>query len=57
MDYFFWITLGLIALFYVLKGNDMHKEKIDLIKQNSEIKKQKTIIKKTIVKKKKQTNF
>ncbi|WP_272953562.1 hypothetical protein [Arcobacter acticola] len=40
MDYFFWITLGLIALFYVLKGNDMHKEKIDLIKQNSEIKKE-----------------
>ncbi len=40
MDYFFWITLGLIALSYVLKGNDMHKEKIDLIKQNSEIKKE-----------------
>jgi len=40
MDYFFWITLGLIALFYVLKGNDMHNEKFDLIKQNSEIKKE-----------------
>jgi hypothetical protein len=39
-DFIFWFVLALIALFYVLKGNDMHKEKIDLMKQNSEIKKE-----------------
>jgi hypothetical protein len=39
-DYFFWIALLLIALFYIFKGNDMHTEKFELIKQNAEIKKE-----------------
>jgi len=30
-DIIFWISLISIALFYILKGNDMHKEKQDLI--------------------------
>ncbi len=36
MDYIFWIVLVLIAIFYLFKGNDMHKEKYEKIKQNME---------------------
>ena len=25
-EYIFWIALALIALFYLLKGNDIHKD-------------------------------
>ncbi|MEA2050403.1 MAG: hypothetical protein U9O56_06720 [Campylobacterota bacterium] len=35
----FWLLLCVIALFYIFKGNDMHKEKIeirkDMVKSNS----------------------
>jgi len=28
----FWLLLASIAIFYVVKGNDMHKEKIPITK-------------------------
>jgi hypothetical protein len=30
----FWLLLASIAIFYVIKGNDMHKEKIPIRKAN-----------------------
>ncbi|MBP9491087.1 MAG: hypothetical protein KBE77_06525 [Aliarcobacter sp.] len=36
MDYVFWIVLGFIALFYILKGNEMHTEKYEKIKEKIE---------------------
>jgi hypothetical protein len=38
-DFIFWFILGLIALFYIFKGNDIYKEKYETIKQKSEINK------------------
>ncbi len=32
-DFFFWGVLAAIALFLVLKGNDMHRDYYDLISQ------------------------
>ena len=45
-DFGFWIFLAVVALFYILKGNDMHAEKWEKINQvfsqdsNTTIKKQ-----------------
>ena len=30
----FWVVMALIAVFYVVKGNDMHKQKIQITKDN-----------------------
>ena len=32
----FWALLAIIAVFYVIKGNDMHKEKIQIRMDNKE---------------------
>jgi hypothetical protein len=31
----FWLLLGLIAVFYITMGNDMHKEKIPITKDKA----------------------
>ena len=33
----FWLAMALIAAFYVFKGNDMHKEKIQITKDNRSV--------------------
>ncbi len=33
----FWIVMAAIATFYILKGNDMHKEKIQITKDNRSV--------------------
>jgi len=33
----FWILLAAIALFYIMKGNDMHKEKIPITQKNEKV--------------------
>ena len=34
-DIFFWGVLAVIALFYLLKGNDMHREYYDYLGEKS----------------------
>ena len=34
-DPIFWIVLVAIAVFYIIKGNDMHKERIPITKDKS----------------------
>lgn len=36
-DYIFWIALGIIALFYLLKGNSMHDEKYKIIQEQAQV--------------------
>lgn len=36
-DYIFWGVLGLIALFYLLKGNSMHNEKYEMFKEKKQL--------------------
>ncbi len=37
----FWLLLGSIAIFYILKGNDMHDERIQTVMEKYEKNKQK----------------
>ena len=31
-SFVFWLIMAFIAVFYIVKGNDMHKERLSLVK-------------------------
>lgn len=37
IDKLFWVILAAIAIFYITKGNDMHKERVQITKDNRSV--------------------